>query len=237
MPPTSYEACRRSEDGPRAGSPRRDLKAVTESPHYARCGGEEGESRHAACRAALLADKVHPLALGNVKRHTAQSQMMGAKLLKSRTAEMSEHDAEEIIRKLTSELFFHGHPINRLEARESLGLDFVHDATPAVRDAMWELYQLYVAENRLDEAFMPIQEAIAMQPLAVPTAPAGAPAGMPLAPSVTTVDLDVVRAVTVDSVARSDVYSSEFSVTLQRDAGGTYNGNIGVMSQKWSEEV
>ena len=54
-----------------------------------------------------LAEKVHPLSLGNVKRHTAQSQMMGTKLLKSRASnDLQDHDIEEIIRKLTSELFF-----------------------------------------------------------------------------------------------------------------------------------
>ena len=112
-----------------------------------------------------LAKQVHPLALGNVKRHTAQSQMMGAKLLKSRAAnDMQPHDIEEIIRKLTSELFFHGHPINRHEARDDIGLGFVGDATPAVRDRMWDLYTLYAEENSFDEAFMPIQDAHRRQP-------------------------------------------------------------------------
>ena len=34
-----------------------------------------------------LCQNVHPLALGNVKRHTLQSQMMGSKLLRSRTSQ------------------------------------------------------------------------------------------------------------------------------------------------------
>lgn len=175
-----------------------------------------------------LAENIHPLALGNVKRHTLQSQMMGSKLLKSRSSDdLEDHEIEEVIRKLTSQLFFHGHPINRLEAREDIGLSFVADATPAVRDAMWKLYSLYAVDNRLHEAWQPIQEAIALEPLAV--APAG---GVNSA----CVSLPTFRAVSVESSARSDVYEEEYEVTITRDSTGIYNGNIGIIKQAWRVE-
>lgn len=178
---------------------------------------------------AILASQVHPLALGNVKRHTLQSQMMGAKLLKSRWKnDIPDHEVEEIIRKLTSQLFFHGHPINRKEARDDIGLSFVKDATPAIRDQMWTLYELFVDENSLDRAFMPIQEAIAKAPLAVPAM--GAP------PNFAVAALDRVRSVSVDSATRSDVYVCDYEVTLNRDPSGTYNGQVGVLNQDWIVE-
>lgn len=188
---------------------------------------------------SVLADKVHPLALGNVKRHTLQSQMMGAKLLKSRNkqgdgqSDLADHEVEEIIRKLTSELFFHGHPINRREARDDIGLTFVKDATPAVRDQMWALYQGYVQDNKLDEGFFPIQEAIAKNPLAVPVPQ---PGGMPSMPNVAVVPLDQIRSVSVESQLRSDVYVLDYETVLHRDATGAYNGQIGVLGQRWLTE-
>ena len=184
----------------------------------------------------LLAQQIHPLALGNVKRHTAQSQMMGAKLLKSRASDdLQQHDIDEIIRKLTSELFFHGHPINRQEARDDIGLSFVADATPAVANGMWDLYSLYADENRLEEQWMPIQEAIALHPLGVPAA--GAP-GMPMGPPPNTaqVKLPVVRSVLFESVRRSDYFEQDYEVNLTRDATGLYNGNIGLLGQRWTCE-
>jgi Serine dehydrogenase proteinase len=172
-----------------------------------------------------LAEKVHPLALGNVKRHTLQSQMMGAKLLRSRAADsLEDHEIKEIIQKLTSELFFHGHPINRSEARHDIGLSFVQDAAAEVREKMWDLYTLYAEENLLNEEWMPIQEAIAINPLPVPTT---------TSPVVASVPLPVIRSVSVESVARSDVFKSRFEVTLSRDRSGTYNGQVGLMAQAW----
>ena len=173
-----------------------------------------------------LAEKVHPLALGNVKRHTLQSQLMGTKLLKSRVAtQLEDHVIEEIIKKLTSESFFHGHPINRKEARTDMGLTFVADATPAVRDRMWDLYKLYVEENRLHDAWLPIQEAISLQP--VPRAAAGAP------PNIDTAALPTVRAVSVESELRCDVFEEEYEVTISHFDNGLYNGQIGLIRQEW----
>lgn len=99
-----------------------------------------------------LAEKVHPLALGNVKRSTSQSRMMGEKLLKTRKAQdLDEHDISEIIGKLSSQLFYHGHPISRREAREDLGLTFVKDPPGEVESAMWQLFELYEEDLRLNE--------------------------------------------------------------------------------------
>jgi hypothetical protein len=91
----------------------------------------------------ILATKVHPLALGNVERFLSQSRMMGRKILKTHMPEeRHDHVINEIIENLASRLFFHGHPINRREAKEQLQLKVVHPSATLEAD-LWELYRLY----------------------------------------------------------------------------------------------
>ncbi len=193
-----------------------------------------------------LADKVHPLTLGSVKRTTSQSRMLGEKLLRRRNQPMPQSTIEEVVRKLTSELFFHGHPINSREAREDVGLDFVEDAPPEVAEAMWQLYEVYRADLKLEAQFSVLQEAIAKNPLPVPAAPAPLPAGMALpgmpvpmvAPAQATVRLDPLRFAFVESAPRTDVYEAECEVTVLRDSMGNYQaGAPQFLSQQWTEEV
>lgn len=99
-----------------------------------------------------LAKEVHPLALGNVKRFISQSRMMAGKLL-GLHIDHKENRVEEIVENLTSKLFYHGHPINRKEAREQLGLRTVKDAPETVSQAMWRLYCEYEASMQLLEPF------------------------------------------------------------------------------------
>ncbi len=73
-----------------------------------------------------LADKVHPLALGNVKRSLSQSRMMAKKLLSLHMDPIKDsHKIDEIVDNLTSKLYYHGHPINRQEASKQVGLPTV----------------------------------------------------------------------------------------------------------------
>lgn len=90
-----------------------------------------------------LASAVHPLALGNVKRTMSQSRMMARKLLQLHMDGDVGHKVEEIVDKLTSKLFFHGHPINRKEAREQIRIHTVKDASAEVEALMWQLYSEY----------------------------------------------------------------------------------------------
>lgn len=102
----------------------------------------------------LLADKVHPLALGNVKRHMSQSRMMAKKLLSLHMdADDNAHRVSNIVENLTSKSFFHGHPINRTEARDHVGLTTLEDPTEAVQRSMWRLYLEYEKEIQMDSAF------------------------------------------------------------------------------------
>lgn len=102
----------------------------------------------------LLADKVHPLALGNVKRHMSQSRMMARKLLSLHMdPDDHAHRVANIVENLTSKSFFHGHPINRTEAREQVGLPTVKDAADDVEKTMWLLYLEYENEMLMNQPF------------------------------------------------------------------------------------
>lgn len=106
----------------------------------------------------VLAANVHPLALGNVKRSMSQSRMMARKLLELHMDATQRHKIDEIVDNLTSKLFFHGHPINRKEAREQIGLSTVKDASGPIEAAIWNLYLQYETEMKLTQAFDPPTE-------------------------------------------------------------------------------
>lgn len=108
-----------------------------------------------------LADNVHPLALGNVKRSLAQSRMMAQKLLALHMNKSKEqHEINEIVDNLTSKLYYHGHPINRKEAKDQIGLRTILNATPEIEKLMWDLYMEYENEIKADEPFDPLMEFI-----------------------------------------------------------------------------
>lgn len=109
-----------------------------------------------------LADHVHPLALGNVKRSLAQSRMMAHKLLALHMNKAKEqHEINEIVDNLTSKLYYHGHPINRKEAKEQIGLRTVINPEIKLEQLMWDLYLEYEKEIKSDEPFDPLMEFIA----------------------------------------------------------------------------
>lgn len=100
-----------------------------------------------------LAEQVHPLALGNVKRFLSQSRMMAKKLMcLHMDMKAKEHLIDEIVDNLTSKLYYHGHPISRSEARE-IGLSTVEDANQKLEAAMWDLYLEYERDMKMDTPF------------------------------------------------------------------------------------
>jgi hypothetical protein len=131
-----------------------------------------------------LTDKVHPLALGNVERFLAQSRMIATKILKTHMANANDHVIEDIVENMASRLYFHGHPINRNEARADLKLKVI-DPGAQLEDAMWKLYKLYEAEFQNNIPFNPVGNLLKKGKASAPklaTAPAAAPV-VPAAPS------------------------------------------------------
>ncbi|MCL4852443.1 MAG: hypothetical protein KJZ78_13810 [Bryobacteraceae bacterium] len=103
----------------------------------------------------ILANKVHPLALGNVERFLSQSRMIAAKILRTHMKEADEHVVSEIVENMASKLYFHGHPINRQEAKNDLKLKVNMDLPPELETAMWGLYCHYEDEFQSQSTFNP----------------------------------------------------------------------------------
>lgn len=114
-----------------------------------------------------LTDKIHPLAIGNVQRSHNQSRMMARKLLELHKEKTPEHEVEKLIDTLKSNLFYHGHPINREEAKKDLNLA-VSVPDTNVETLMWALYVEYEKDMRLNEPFNPAREFELKSPPAAP---------------------------------------------------------------------
>jgi hypothetical protein len=63
-----------------------------------------------------LADSVHPLALGNVKRSVNQIRQLARKLLDLHPPELDEAAVTALVSRLTTEFYSHQHQISRREA-------------------------------------------------------------------------------------------------------------------------
>ncbi len=118
-----------------------------------------------------LTEKIHPLALGNVQRSHNQARMMARKLLKRHMREESdEQEITRIIDILKSDLFYHGHPINRVEASDDLELK-VSKPPPTVEQLMWRLYTEYEMALQMKEPLQQVHEIEAHTPAAATPAP------------------------------------------------------------------
>jgi hypothetical protein len=171
-----------------------------------------------------LADKVHPLALGNVKRSLSQSRMMAKKLLSLHMHPTDdEHRIDQIVDNFTSKLFYHGHPINRREAQEELELATVEYPPLRVKKAMWQLYLHYEKEMKLNQPFAPASDFLAAFPDLKPndlktTAPASA------------------RLAFIESTTRSDVFSIDYELSGQKLPDGSTNVTVIKKREGWATE-
>lgn len=169
----------------------------------------------------ILAQKVHPLALGNVKRFHSQSRMLAKKLLELHMKNgADDHKIAEIVDNLNSKLFFHGHPIHYQEAQK-LGLK-VKLATLAEQKLMWNLYLAYEEAMNLNEEFRFLDYFLAQQP----NLPAGQAA---------TVDLPKAKGVYIESATRTDIRTADFKV-LGLNQNGIINAQLLTHRIGWEKE-
>lgn len=96
-------------------------------------------------------NKIHPLSLGHVKRFQALAKMMAKKLLSLHMDKWEYLKINKIVDTLNSKFYFHGHPINRIEAT-NLGLPVTH-VDGALEKAIWDLYKDYEKEMELEKIF------------------------------------------------------------------------------------
>ncbi len=181
---------------------------------------------------------IHPLALGSVKRSTSQGRMLGQKLLKSRKhAQMEEHEITEVVNTLTSQLYYHGHPINWEEANSELGLKFVQEADPALCELMWDLFSKYVALFNMNESFDAGVEATRAGKFPQVPAPPGVTVPGATTQSVGWAVEELVAGpyptVIVESATRSDYYEVTLDVVLRREWTGQLQTLMAVSDQGW----
>lgn len=170
-----------------------------------------------------LPEHIHPLALGNVKRSLSQSRMMANKLL---TLHMSnakdQHQIQEIVDNLTSKLYFHGHPINRVEAEKNIGIQTVKHPDAELEKAIWDLYIQYETEMLLESPFNPVFEF-------VKAFPAAGFAG------VKTTNLTQAKLSYVESEFKTDVAVLEYKI-LGMEQQGILNTQLLTLNQGWTTE-
>lgn len=115
-----------------------------------------------------LSNKIGPLALGSVNRLLEQTKLVATRLLESRKKDpYTKKEIEDIVKKISSEIYSHRHAINRTEGKNYLKLKNIRLAEEeSVEQEMWELYteynelfqftkpfnpEAYLLENNLDE--------------------------------------------------------------------------------------
>lgn len=173
----------------------------------------------------LLGEKVHPLALGNVKRSLSQSRMMARKLLALHMDNSSDgHKIDEIVDSLTSKLYYHGHPINRKEAVGEVGLKTVKESSVDVENAMWNLYLQYEVEIKMEEPFQPALEFTSKF-----TGKVGA--NGTLAP-----DVETQKLAFVESAGRTDFLSQDYQLLGRPNPDGGILVNQILRSHGWKTE-
>ena len=101
---------------------------------------------------SILAEKVHPLALGAVYRAREQNSSLARRLLLSHSN--NEAKVNRIVKLLTQELPTHNYLIGRREALKEIELD-MSEPTDKIEQLMWDLYKEYENWLRLTSPVSP----------------------------------------------------------------------------------
>jgi len=171
----------------------------------------------------ILAEKVHPLSLGNVERFVMQSRMTAKKILKTHMASKSnDHEVSEIVETMASKLYFHGHPINRKEAKDDLKLKVVETVPGELETLMWSLYRDFEAEFQSREEFNPT--------MLLANAP------VPNPPGPVRITADLLHAV-IEDTRRSSTCRSSRRYTKTAVGPGQYLVEEEPLSQGWTSST
>ena len=105
---------------------------------------------------ALLVERIHPLALGNVHRNYLLIRSLATKLLGLRKNHDARAEVQRVVDHLTEKLYAHNHMISRREAAEEIGLPVAYPSRE-LEKLIWDLYQCYAGELCLNEPFNPVR--------------------------------------------------------------------------------
>lgn len=173
----------------------------------------------------ILAQQVHPLALGNVKRFLIQSRQMAKRILMLHMGGTAdEHRIDELVEIFTSKLHYHGHPINRDEAINDLGMKNVQRPPRRVEVAMWSLYREFERDMKMTQAFHPGNEFVS----AFPNLAVGAE-------SITNPTTN--RLVFVESTEQADIFELEYQIYGKKEPNGSIAWSINTLREGWTQEA
>jgi hypothetical protein len=141
----------------------------------------------------LLADKVHPLLLGDLQRSREQIIRLATNLMKLHAEKMGDDQISKVVQTLAIGLGSHDYMIGRVEARDDVGLNVVKEDLE-LEELIWQLYQDFAGEMELGTPFDPM-EGITVTP------------GQPIRPITKT-----VKMVMIESLGRSDVWEREMVI-------------------------
>jgi hypothetical protein len=120
-----------------------------------------------------LADSVHPLALGNVKRSVNQIRQLARKLLALHPPERNEAEMSALVSALTTEFYSHQHQISRREAK-AMGLPITEPS-----EQLENLLLAYYDELVIDlELLLPFDAPRLLRTAFPPSVPAVVPAAL-----------------------------------------------------------
>jgi hypothetical protein len=100
----------------------------------------------------ILAERINPLALGDVYRSRQQIERLARTLLSYHRND--EHNMQKIVEQLTRGLGSHDYLISRMEARELMGEQIAKE-DPTLEVMIWELFEDFSSEMRLGQMFDP----------------------------------------------------------------------------------
>ena len=165
----------------------------------------------------LLAEKVHPLLLGDLYRAREQIIRLASTLLRLHIDE--EGKIQELVNTLATGLGSHDYLIGATEARD-LGLK-VQPENADLEELMWKLYEDFAAEMELGVPFDPaieIQTEIAKQPAPQPVViPQPMVVGMPQPQQMQILPLPnpikrTLKTVIIESTERQDRWERELTI-------------------------
>ncbi len=168
----------------------------------------------------ILAEKINPLALGDVYRSRQQIERLARTLLKHRK---DDEKIRTIVETFTRGLGSHDYPISRTEAREFLGAQ-IGDDDAVLEGLMWDLFQDFSQEMQLGQIFDP--------GMVVHAAVASGSRQMPVS--------EVQKIVMVESEGRVDYFERELrlsAVQTMTPAGPAQAVQGAVVRAGWRNEA
>lgn len=169
----------------------------------------------------ILAENVHPLALGNVKKFLSQSRMMARKLLSLHMDNnKEEHKITDIVDNITSKLYYHGHPINRIEATQQIGIPTIKQPSSEIETLMWKLYLDYEETMMMEQPFRPVSEFLTKKPNLQPNV-------------LDKTKPEKAKLAFIESGERTDMHYLDYQLSGQIQPNGSCNVTTIVRNQAW----